>query len=110
MYYSDVQTYLNEEFRKPIKHYLKGVSQKKQEQVMEVVDYLCDQYREMNGTAKFYEAKLKANTEHNASDSLDDFMGWRLFMNKKGYLKPIDYDTLEPIYSDEEVEDMLSEE
>jgi hypothetical protein len=110
MYYSDAQTYLNEEFRKPIKYYLKGVSQKKQKQVMEVVDYLCDKYREINGTANFYEAKLKASTDHNASDSLDDFFEWRLFMDKNGYLEPIDYDAVNPIYSDEEVENMLSEE
>ena len=53
MYYSDVQTHLNEEFRKPIKHYLKGVSQKKQKQVMEVVDYLCDKYRFSEGNFSY---------------------------------------------------------
>lgn len=110
MTYESVEEYLNEEFRKPIKHYLKGVSQKKQKQVMEVVDYLCDKYREAGGTAMFYEEKLKASTDHSASESLDNFMEWRIFMDKKGYLKPLNYDELEDVHSEDEMEVMLGEE
>ena len=51
MYYENVQTYLNEEFRKPIKCYLKDMPSDVKKNIMHVVDYLCDQYREVNGTA-----------------------------------------------------------
>lgn len=44
MYYENVETYLNEEVRKPIKYYLKDVLPDKQENIMELVDYLCDRY------------------------------------------------------------------
>ena len=71
---------------------------------------LCKSTGEINGTANFYEAKLKASTDHNASDSLDDFFEWRLFMDKNGYLEPIDYDALDDVISENEMKVMLGEE
>jgi enolase len=103
MYYSDVQTYLNEEFRKPIKYYLKDTPKKTQEKVMQVVDCLCDKYRQVGGTSKYFEELM-------GEIDFETFDAWTDYMEEKGYLKPIDYDALRPIYSDEEVEDMLSEE
>lgn len=110
MNYETVEQYLNEEFRKPIKHYLKNTPKKTQKKVMQVVDHLCDKYRETGGTAMFYEEKLKASTDHSASESLDNFMEWRIFMDKKGYLKPIDYDALDDAISEDEMKVMMGEE
>ncbi len=56
MTYESVEEYLNEEFHKPIKHYLKDTPKKTQEKVMQVVDYLCDKYRFalINGDERSY--------------------------------------------------------
>ena len=99
MVYKNVETYLNEEVRKPIKYYLKDVSPDKQENIMELVDYLCDRYRETNGTCLFYESKLPHDDER--------FKEWQQFMNEKGYLAPIDYDELEDVFTEEEFEARL---
>ena len=105
MNYESVEEYLNEEFRKPIKHYLKGVSQKKQKQVMEVVDYLCDKYREANGTALFYEDQYPQQMPYKQRM----FQEWREFMHKNGYLEPVNYDELDDVISEDEMEVMMGE-
>lgn len=96
MHYENVETYLNEEVRKPIKYYLKDVSPDKQEDIMELVDYLCDKYRETNATCLFYESKLPHDDKR--------FKEWQQFMEEKGYIRPIDYDELEDVFTEEELE------
>lgn len=100
MVYKNVETYLNEEVRKPIKYYLKDVSPDKQEDIMATVDYLCNRYRETNGTCLFYESKLPPHGN-------ELFKEWQQFMNEKGYLAPIDYDELEGVFTEEELEARL---
>lgn len=100
MTYRTVEEYLNEEFRKPIKHYLKNTPKKTQEKVMEVVDYLCDKYRQAGGTAKYLEE----------NGTVGDYLEWQAFMDEKGYLRPINYDSLDDVFSEEEMETMLGEE
>ncbi len=104
MYYSNIETYLNEEVRKPIKHYLEDVPQSKQENIMRIVDYLCDRLRQSNGTCLFYEEKFLEG------DNQIIFKEWQQYMEEKGYTKPIDYDQLTDIYTNEEIEDMLANE
>lgn len=99
MYYDNVEIYLNEEVRRPIKHYLEGADEKTAKKVMNVVDYLCDKYREANGTAVFYGygTVFKHST----------YKEWQEFMLEKGYLNPIDYDELESPYTDEELKVLM---
>lgn len=99
MTYKTIEEYLNEEFRKPIKYYLKDTPKNTQCEVMQIVDYLCDNFRRLNGTAKYAE-------EHCAVD----FVEWEEYMNEKGYLEPCDYDALEDVISEEEMKVMLGEE
>lgn len=99
MYYKNAETYLNEEVRRPIKHYLEGVDEKIVKNVMNVVDYLCDKYREANGTATFYELGTVLNHE--------TYKEWQEFMLEKGYLLPMNYDELESPYTDEELEILM---
>ena len=98
MLYENIQTYLNEEVRRPIKYYLRNVDEKTLKKVMSYVDYLCDKYREMNGIAKFYENKL---------EKIESFHEMMKFQEKEGYWNPIDYDKLKSPYTDEELELML---
>ena len=95
MYYENVQTYLNEEFRKPIKYYLKDMPSDVKKNIMHVVDYLCDQYREVNGTALFFEKK--------STHTVEEFKEWRNFMVGKGHSLPCDYDSLDDVFSESEV-------
>lgn len=95
MYYKNVETYLNEEVRRPIKYYLRGVDKKTAGKIMDVVDYLCDKYREANGTGLWYEKKAKFEP--------GDLRNYIRFMTKHGYLKPVDYDKLESPFTEEEM-------
>lgn len=87
MIYKNAETYLNEQIRKPIKNELKGVDDKKVAKVMEIVDFLCDKYREMNATALFYDKKIDYSPEL--------FKEYQKFMKENGYYKSVDYDSLE---------------
>lgn len=108
MYYKNAETYLNEEFRKPIKCYLRGVDKKTVKKVMGVVDYLCDKYREVNGTALWYEEMADCNTSD--SRSYKSFLrSYMNFMRKRGYLNPVDYDKLESPYTEEELAFLLDD-
>ena len=89
MIYANVETYLNEEVRRPIKYLLKDSD--KLDDVMEVVDYLCEKYRELNCFANFCESKNKN-------------MNFREYMNYKfENMKLVDYDALDRVFSDEEL-------
>ena len=98
MLYENIQTYLNEEVRRPIKHYLRNVDEKTVKKVMSYVDYLCDKYREMNEIAKFCENKL---------EKIESFHEYMKFEDEQGFHNHIDYDKLESPYTDEELELML---
>ena len=54
-YYKDAQTWLNEEIRKPMKLILKYGSER---DAMELLDFLCDMYIELQERADMYEEKL----------------------------------------------------
>ena len=95
MYYKNAETYLNEEFRKPIKCYLRGVDKKTVRKVMNVVDYLCDKYREVNGIGLWYESEVEFKPS--------DFRNYKRFMREHGYLRPVDYDKLESPFTKEEL-------
>ena len=98
MVYKNAETYLNEEFRKPILEELKGVDEEKVAKTMEIVDYLCDKYREVNGSAMFFNKKVENTPEL--------FKEYTKFMCDNGYFRPIDYNSLE----DEEFYDEVLEE
>lgn len=91
MVYKDVETYLNEEFRKPMKHLLEGVDEEKVNEIMNVVDFMCNRYREMNSCAKFYESKL---------DKTPNFKEFLEYQNKHN--KYVDYDKLPSPFEGEE--------
>lgn len=85
MLYQNVETYLNEEVRKPIKALLKGDAETRKD-VMQVVDYLCDKYREMNGLALFYENHLE--------NEKGLFREWLEYATEKEIYHSCDYDSL----------------
>lgn len=87
--YNNVETYLNEEVRRPIKTLLKDSD--KLNRVMEVVDYLCEKYRELNCFANFCESK-------NKNMSFQEYMDY-----KQKNMKDIDYDKLDSPCTDEEI-------
>lgn len=100
-YYPNAETYLNEEIRRPIKYYLKGVDEKTVKKVMSYVDYLCDKYREMNFGAKFYEDTGLVDV---TKISVLDYSNYI-----ETHVKPVDYDSLDHKWTDEEMEIMLSD-
>ena len=96
MLYENVETYLNEEVRKPIKELI--ADKKTRKEVMKVVDYLCDKYREMNGLALFYERRVE--------DEKNAFKEWMEFASKNDIYRNCDYDNLpSPFDYEEEYED-----
>lgn len=103
MTYETVEEYLNEEFRKPIKYYLKDTPKETQKNVMQVVDYLCDKYRQSSGTSKYFEELI-------GEIDFEVFDAWQDYMEEKGYLKSCNYDELEDITFQEEMKIMLGEE
>lgn len=94
MLYENVVIYLNEEVRKPIKSLLKHSDKKTQKEVMEIVDYLCDKYRETNGLAAFYEEQLDQEKEM--------FKKWLDYASKNGLYRQCDYDAMTSPFSWEE--------
>ncbi len=103
MNYRTVEEYLNEEVRRPIKYFLKDAPEETKSKVMSVVDWFCDRYREAAGTNKFYE-RNKTET------SPVEFHEWGRYMNEQGYLKPLDYDAIPFVFTNEEFLEMLDEE
>ena len=81
MIYKNEIDYLNEEIRKPIRKLLKGYMV--ENEVMEIVDYLCDKYREVEGCCKYYEKELSKPI--NTREFID-------FIENNNYGRPIDYD------------------
>lgn len=96
-HYPNVETYLNEEVRRPIKHYLNGVDEYKSKKVMEFVDYLCDKYRELNAAGKLYEDfDMIDKSKYPTVPEIACYIAEKA--------KPIDYDNLDCPYTDEELE------
>lgn len=102
MVYSSAEEYLNEQIRRPIKRYLKGVDEKTVKHVMKYVDFLCDKYREMNLCAKYYEDEGLVDVKQLSAKKIAEYLGKNL--------KQVDYDSLENCLSDEELEYMLDDE
>ena len=94
MLYANVETYLNEEVRKPIKELI--TDKRIRREVMKVVDYLCDKYREMNGLALFYEKRVE--------DEKNAFKEWMEYASKNDIYRNYDYDSLASPFGYEEDE------
>lgn len=92
MWYPSIEKYLNEEFRIPIKEAMEEGNFK---EAMEFVDYLCDKYREMNFSIKYYEDK---NMIDESKFKIRDFMA---YIAKKA--PPVDYDKLDSNIESSEV-------
>lgn len=91
MMYKDAKTYLNEEFRKPIKILLeKGGTN----DVMKFIDALCNKYLEVNECALMYE-KLLTEEQLKTFRAVD-------VMNELEEAKCRDFDKLDSPYTEEE--------
>lgn len=93
MFYQDCETYLNEDYRKPIKYLLRNVDKKTLNKVMELVDGLCDKYRLANGMASFYERKVDVNA---------CYKEWLQYIDDHGLMNGEDYEAIESPFTPEE--------
>lgn len=80
MVYKNEIDYLNGEIRGPIRKLLKGYWV--ENEVMKIVDRLCDKYREAEGRCKYYEKDLPKPI---------DVRAFINFMEDNDY-RPVDYD------------------